>query len=61
MRRIHQVLAITKKHYEVGNQSKSYYAVWFHHIEPRFGICYRTYLSYLNEALPKDYEPTLFD
>jgi hypothetical protein len=61
MCRIREILAITQKHYEMGNYSKSYHAVWRRYIEPKYGICYHTYLSYLNEVLPKNYEPTLFD
>lgn len=60
-----EVCELTRRHYEPGNQSRSYYAVWRTHIEPRFGICYRTYLSYINTALsksqPQEREPTLFD
>jgi len=59
--RIREICELTRMHYEVGNQSKSYYAVWRKHIEPRYGICYRTYLSYLNEQLTKNNERTLFD
>lgn len=52
------------EHYEPGNQSKCYRAVWRKHIEPKYGICYRTFLNYINEPLPKEpphREPTLFD
>ncbi len=61
--RIRQIVEITRQHYEEGNLSKCYRAVWRRHIEPRFGIDYRTYLRYLNvsDTLPKAYQPTLFD
>jgi hypothetical protein len=64
--RIREVCELAQEHYEVGNQSKSYFAVWRNHIEPRYGICYRTFLSYLNQYLyptppPGETEPTLFD
>lgn len=60
--RIREICAITQQHYEVGNYSKSYYAVWRKYIEPRYGICYRTYLSYLSAPPPRaSGEPTLFD
>jgi hypothetical protein len=65
--RIREVCELALAHYEAGNQSKSYYAVWRNHIEPRYGICYRTFLSYLNQHLSppaapvQDDYPTLFD
>lgn len=46
--RIKEIQKITQKHYETGNQSKCYRAVWKHHIYPVFGICYRTYLNYIS-------------
>ena len=60
-RRIREVCEITRQHYEEGNQSKCYKAVWRKYIEPRYGICYITYMSYINEPLPKETDPTLFD
>lgn len=66
--RIRDICEITKEHYEVGNQAKCYHAVWRKHIEPKYGICYRTYLKYIatpltssreNEAKPL--QLTLFD
>jgi hypothetical protein len=52
--RIREVCEITREHYEEGSQSKCYRAVWRKYIEPKYGICYRTYLNYINEPLPKD-------
>ena len=49
--RIKAINKITAAHYEEGNQSRCYKAVWRNIIQPRFGICYRTYLSYLNTHL----------
>lgn len=49
--RIKEIQEITKKHYETGNQSKCYRAVWKNHIYPAFGICYRTYLTYISTPL----------
>lgn len=46
--RIKQIQEITQKHYEIGNQSKCYLAIWKKHIYPMFGICYRTYLNYIS-------------
>lgn len=40
--------AVTMQHYEEGNQSKCYKAVWRNYIYPQFGICYRTYLNHIN-------------
>ncbi len=48
--RMEQVRTITMKHYEVGNQSRCYKAVWRSHIYPKFGICYHTYLSYIGRT-----------
>lgn len=65
--RAKKIKALTALHYEAGNQAKCYRSVWRHWIEPEFGICYRTYLSYLgispdNEQQPRqDNTPTLFD
>lgn len=62
--RIREVCEITREHYEVGNQSKCYKAVWRKHIFPRYGICYRTFLNYIGEPIPKESEKkqlTLFD
>lgn len=52
--RIREICDITREHYEAGNQSKCYHAVWRNYIEPRYGICYRTYLNYINEPLPNN-------
>jgi hypothetical protein len=57
--RIREICELTRQHYEEGNQSKCYRAIWRKHIEPRYGICYHTYLSYINEPLPKESETTL--
>ncbi|MDR2131001.1 MAG: hypothetical protein LBP56_07555 [Odoribacteraceae bacterium] len=45
--RMEEILSITRERYEPGNQSRCYRAVWRRYIEPRFGICYRTYLAYV--------------
>lgn len=65
--RAKKIKALTALHYEAGNQAKCYRAVWRHWIEPEFGICYRTYLSYLGidpdseQNSRQDNTPTLFD
>lgn len=60
-----QVRALTSQHYEAGNQARCYKAVWRRWIEPRFGICYRTYLALLGldpeTERPQDRHPSLFD
>lgn len=61
--RAEQIKALTALHYEAGNQAKCYKAVWRRWIEPRFGICYRTYLNLLGlepEAGSHKW-PSLFD
>ncbi len=52
-RRIREICELTRQHYEQGNQSKCYRAVWRRYIEPRYGICYRTYLNYINRTIGK--------
>lgn len=42
---------IAAKHYEVGNQSKCYRAVWRRFVFPNMGICYATFLTYLKLKL----------
>ncbi len=62
--RIRDICAITNTHYEVGNQSKCYKAIWRQYIEPKYGICYRTYLNYIGTPLPREHEVkqlSLFD
>lgn len=62
--RIREICEITQQHYESGNQSKCYHAVWKKYIEPKYGICYRTYLAYIGTPLPRESSAkqlTLFD
>lgn len=65
--RAEKIKAVTALHYEAGNQAKCHKAVWRRWIYPEFGICYRTYLSYLDmnpdeSAKPRpDDLPSLFD
>lgn len=62
--RIREICDITREHYEEGNQSKCYRAVWRNYIEPKYGICYRTFLNYIDTPMPKEPETkqlTLFD
>lgn len=48
LQRIKMAHELTQKHYEPGNQSKCYRAVWRNHIRRIMGISYRTYLNYIN-------------
>ena len=36
--------------YEEGNQSKSFVNVWRLHVQPKYGISYRTFLRYIKIA-----------
>ena len=45
--RAEKIKAITALHYEAGNQSKCYAAVWRRWIEPEFRIGYRTFQRYM--------------
>lgn len=54
--RIREICELTQEHYEPGNQSKCYRAVWRKYIEPKYGICYRTYLNYIGEPTPPNEE-----
>ncbi|MCD8266268.1 MAG: hypothetical protein LUC33_03845 [Prevotellaceae bacterium] len=38
---------ITRRHYEVGNNSRCYKSVWRNFVYPIYGCTYGTYLSYL--------------
>lgn len=64
MCRIREISDIASEHYEEGNQSKCYHAIWHRYIYPRYGICYRTFLNYIDTPIPKEPETkqlTLFD
>jgi len=52
--RIRLINQITLAHYEDGNQSRCYKAIWRKYIRPQFGVCYRTYLNYLNTPVEPD-------
>ena len=62
--RIEKIKAITAKHYEPGNQSRCYKAVWRRYIEPEYRISYDTYLRYMGAITgpeaDTDNNPTLF-
>ena len=52
--RIRAINQITSVHYEDGNQSRCYKAIWRKYIRHQFGVCYRTYLNYLNTPVEPD-------
>lgn len=45
---IKEVCKIAEEHYESGNQSKCYAAVWRNYVYPRYRIHYRTFLEYIS-------------
>lgn len=49
--RIKQVARITLKEYEQGNNARCLKSIWRKFINPQFGICYRTYLNYMNTPI----------
>ncbi len=62
--RVRVAREITKQHYEAGNNSRCYKAVWRHYVYPALGCCYRTYLNYLGIPVNSDKatkQPSLFD
>ncbi|MCC8187376.1 MAG: hypothetical protein LIP08_07670 [Bacteroides sp.] len=48
--RARKVAELANKHYEPGNQARSYKAVWRRFIYPVYPMCYRTFLNYLSES-----------
>lgn len=46
------IQSITDEHFEPESHAKSRKAVWRKHIYPAYGMCYRTYLSYLKVDSP---------
>ena len=56
--RMKKVQEIVARHYEPGNQSKCYKAVWRNHVYPVYPCCYMTFLTYINTPvgeIPDDY------
>lgn len=49
-RRIKLVCDIVNQHYEVGNQSKCYKAVYRRYVNPVYPMCYHTFLKYINTS-----------
>lgn len=62
--RARAIREITAQHYEPGRQDRCRKWVWRKYIRPVYGMCYVTYLKYLNTPLDenekKDGQLTLF-
>lgn len=46
-KRMKAIIAIVEAEYQPGDQSRCYAAIWRRRILPEFGLCYKTFLSYL--------------
>lgn len=46
-KRMKAIIAIVNENYQPGDQSRCYKAIWRRRILPEFGVCYKTFLSYL--------------
>lgn len=46
--RARMVRRLSEVYYEPGNQSRCHKNVWRNFVYPEYGICYRTYLSYVH-------------
>lgn len=58
-RRAQQIAAITDRHYERENRARCLAQVWRHHIYPRYGISYYSYLRLLHLARQSPEETTV--
>ncbi len=59
-KRIKAVVEIVKAQYQPGDQSRCYAAIWRRSVWPVYGICYKTFLTYLGvpqSELADDPEP----
>lgn len=63
--RARSIKAVSDRHYEPGNQSRCYKAVWRRWIYPEFGVSYWTYLRLMGLepciGEREDSHPSLFD
>ncbi len=50
MMRVQRIRKIALEHYEPGRRDRSYKAVWEKHVRAEYGICYRTFLRYMEIA-----------
>ena len=46
-KRIKAIVAIVNEEYQPGDQSRCYAAIWRRRVWPEYGVCYKTFLSYL--------------
>ena len=46
-KRIKAIIAIVDAEYQPGDQSRCYAAIWRRRVWPEYGVCYKTFLSYL--------------
>lgn len=53
-RRVKAVQELTTQHYEPERQDRCRKWVWRKYVEPLYGICYMTYLSYLRVNVPEN-------
>lgn len=53
-KRVEQIQAIAREHYEPGRYDRCYKWVWHKHIQPVYGIGYRAFLSCLKVEVPED-------
>ncbi len=49
-RRAIAIKELAEQYYEPERHDRCWKAVWRRHIYPRYGICYDTFLTYLQEA-----------
>lgn len=56
--RARKIQEFAREHYEPGRQDRSYKAIWRKYIYPADGMCYMTFLRYLNTEIPPEPEPT---
>lgn len=55
-RRAEILRELAARHYEPGNQSRCYKAVWRRWVNPMYPMCYRTFLNYLSMPTEKQRE-----
>lgn len=56
-KRMKAIREIVEAEWQPGDQSRCYAAIWRRRIWPEFGICYKTFLSYLGVAPSELEEP----
>lgn len=51
-RRAQVIQEIVRQHYEPERQDRCKAAIWRRYIYPQFGVCYQSFLRYLNTRVP---------